>query len=87
MHILGNHINGHPNLVGFCKCEIEVPGIRADFGYDLNYEYWGQGIMTEALGAVLGFAFKTLKVNRVEATVSTENHASARALDKLCFRN
>ena len=30
---------------------------RAEVGYELAPEWWGQGVMTEALGAMLGFGF------------------------------
>jgi len=69
-------------IIGFCKCEIEVAKIRADLGYDLSPEYWNRGIMTEALGAIIDFAFSNLDVNRIEAAVSTENNASIRVLEK-----
>ena len=81
----GISIVGQPELIGFCKCEIEIPKIRADLGYDLNASYWNQGIMTEAVSAVVDFAFRTLQINRIEATASTENPASIKVLEKLGF--
>jgi Acetyltransferases, including N-acetylases of ribosomal proteins len=81
----GISLKNSPEIIGFCKCEIEVPNVRADFGYDLSPEYWNKGIMTEALSAIIKFAFNTLDVNRIEATVSTENKASIRVLEKLGF--
>lgn len=41
--------------------------------------------MTETLGAVIKFAFQTLNVNRIEATVSTKNNSSIRVLEKSGF--
>jgi ribosomal-protein-alanine N-acetyltransferase len=43
------------------------------------------GIMTETLEAVIDFAFKTLDINRIEATVSTKNDSSIRVLEKSGF--
>ena len=74
-----------PEIIGFCKCEIEVPKVRVDLGYDLMYEYWNKGIMTETLSAVIEFIFKTLDVNRIEASVSSENKSSIRVLEKSGF--
>lgn len=51
-----------PEIIGFCKCEIEIPKVRAYLGYDLRHEYWNMGIMTETLGAVIEFTFKTLDI-------------------------
>lgn len=81
----GISLKDEPEIIGFCKCEIEVPKVRADFGYDLRSEYWNMGIMTEALSAIVDFAFHTLEINRIEATISTENIASIRVLEKLGF--
>jgi ribosomal-protein-alanine N-acetyltransferase len=58
---------------------------RASVGYDLAQTYWGQGIMPEALGAVLAFGFRAMDLNRIEATVSAGNPASVRVLEKLGF--
>lgn len=71
-----------PEIIGFCKCEIEIPKVRADLGYDLQNEYWNMGIMTEALGAVIEYTFKILNINRIEATVSTNNKSSIKVLEK-----
>lgn len=72
-------------LIGFCKSEIEIPKIRADFGYNLMPAYWNKGIMTEALNAVVDFTFTRLNVNRIEAAVSTKNEASLKVLEKVGF--
>lgn len=81
----GISLKNNPDIIGFCKCEIEIPKVRADFGYDLSPEYWNICIMSEALIAILTVAFNSLDVNRIEATVSTKNKASIRVLEKLGF--
>ena len=81
----GISLKNETEIIGFCKCEIEIPKVRADLGYDLRPEYWNMGIMTETLSAIIDFAFQTLDVNRIEAAVSTENNASIRVLEKSGF--
>ncbi|MBZ9686315.1 GNAT family N-acetyltransferase [Clostridium estertheticum] len=81
----GISLKNQSEIIGFCKCEIEIPKIRADFGYDLRPEYWNMGIMTEALGAVMDFTFNKIHINRIEASVSNENNASIRVLEKSGF--
>ena len=81
----GISLKNEPEIIGFCKFEIEIPKVRADLGYDLRHEYWNMGIMTETLGAVIEFTFKTLDINRIEATVSTKNNSSIRILEKSGF--
>lgn len=57
----------------------------ASIGYCYGEAAWGQGFATEAARALLGWAFATLDLNRVQAEVDTRNAASARVLEKLGF--
>ena len=58
---------------------------RGELGYDLLRSEWGQGIMTEAIDAIVEFGFSDAELHRIEAMVMVENHASARLLTKLGF--
>lgn len=58
---------------------------NAYLGYLLFEVYAGQGLMTEAIELILKFAFKTLKLHRVEANVQPQNVASIKTLRKLNF--
>ncbi len=55
-------------------------------GYDLARAYWQQGIMTEAVAAMVRFGFEEMGLNRIEAMVMPDNSASARLLQKLGFQ-
>ncbi len=55
---------------------------RAEVGYVLNPDFWGQGIATEAVSAVIEFAFNELGANRVEAHFIEGNNASLRVMEK-----
>ncbi len=59
---------------------------RGEISYDLNKNYWGQGIMSEAIKAILGFAFSQMELHRVEATVTPTNKASINVLKKAGFQ-
>lgn len=52
-----------------------------EVGYVLHPDFWGQGIVAEALHAVIDFAF-THGLNRVEAVHAIENPASGRVMEK-----
>ena len=52
----------------------------AEVGYSLSRDYWNQGIMTEALRAVIAFGFDTLRLNRIEAQHEIDNPASGRVM-------
>ena len=54
----------------------------AEIGYWLGEEYWGRGIVTEAVHAVTEYAFATFDVCRVYAGVFEWNPASMRVLEK-----
>lgn len=58
---------------------------RAQTGYDLLAEHRGRGIMTEAMGVVLAYGFKTMTLNRVEAIVDSRNTPSIRLVERLGF--
>lgn len=56
-----------------------------DVGYVLQRSCWGSGLMTEAIGALCDVALALPGCIRVQATCDTENHASARVLEKAGF--
>jgi [ribosomal protein S5]-alanine N-acetyltransferase len=58
----------------------------AALGYCSGRTARGHGYMTEAAGALLGWAFETFELNRVQAETDTRNLGSARVLEKLGFR-
>jgi len=59
---------------------------KTDVGYWLGRKYWRQGIATEALEAIVKFAFLKLKLVRLQADVAIENKASANLLKKIGFK-
>ena len=59
---------------------------RAEIGYDLQQAHWRQGIMTEALQAMLTFGFDHMALNRIEALALPDNVASSKLLETLGFR-
>ena len=59
---------------------------RAEIGYGLAREAWGQGWMQEALEALVGWAFGPLGLHRLEADIDPRNAGSARSLLRLGFR-
>jgi len=58
---------------------------RANIGYDLQQDYWNQGIITEALHAIISFGFHALDINRIEAEVMEGNEGSIQVLSKIGF--
>ena len=58
----------------------------ATLGYWMGRDYAGQGLMTEAVGAVIPFAFETLGLHRIHAAFLPGNAASRRVLEKNGFK-
>ena len=58
---------------------------RAEIGYVLDRTYWRRGLMSEAVTAVLDYAFDALDLNRIEADVDPEHAASLALLYKFGF--
>lgn len=58
---------------------------RAETGYILNRTFWGRGLMSEALAAVLEYAFGELGMHRIEADVDPDHAASLALLKKFGF--
>ncbi|MGD9605129.1 MAG: GNAT family N-acetyltransferase [Bacilli bacterium] len=53
-----------------------------EIGYCLSKKFWNRGIMTEAVHAVLDFAFNTVGFKEIEAKHYLENPASGRVMEK-----
>lgn len=66
--------------------QIEPANRRGEIGFALGRAAWGQGLMREALTALLDFAFGRLGLNRIEADVDPRNVRSLAALERLGFR-
>ena len=54
----------------------------AEIGYWLGEEFWGRGIVSEALRAMTDYAFDTWDLCRISAGVFEWNPASMRVLEK-----
>ena len=70
-------------LIGTCGFHnFSTENNRAEIGYDLNPIHWGNGIMTEAIQAIVNYGFEALKLHRIEAFIDPANHASRALLQK-----
>ena len=73
-------------LIGTCGYHRWQQTIRtAEIGYDLSPDYWGQGVMKEALESIIQFGFETMGLTIIEAEVEKENSRSINLLKKLGF--
>ena len=73
-----------PHIGELCFKGLDLNGV-AEIGYGISEEYQNQGYATEAVKAVLTWAFQNPKVMAIEAETDAENTASKRVLEKCGF--
>ncbi len=60
---------------------------KAEIGFWLLTDFWGQGIMTEALPLICKHGFDNLGLHRIEGLVETDNFNCKKAMQKLDFKH
>lgn len=72
-------------LIGTCDF-VDYDGSNAVIGYMYHPDYWGKGIATESLNAVIDVAFNTLDIHRLEIAHILDNIGSQRVIEKCGFK-
>ena len=75
---------GSRNLIGFISAEI-MSDSRAEIGYALHPEHWGQDYATEAVQAMVDTLFSLTSTTEITANIRVTNPASRRVLEKCGF--
>lgn len=65
--------------------QIDERNRRAEIGYLLGRQHWGKGLMTEAMSAVLAFAFDEMRLHRIEVDTDPDNQPSLALLARFGF--
>ncbi|MEM9351916.1 MAG: GNAT family N-acetyltransferase [Planctomycetota bacterium] len=83
--VYGIEVDGR--AVGTIGLELgqDVERLSAELGYWIGEPYWGRGIISDAIPAVVDDAFERLGLSRLIAVVFDCNPASARVLEKSGF--
>lgn len=85
-YIFGINFEKNNEIIGVISLEkFNWKNKNAQIGYWLSKEYWGKGIIPEAVKTILTFAFKKLKLHRVYGAVFAENLKSQKVLEKCGF--
>ncbi len=66
--------------ISVVNLEEEIDAVEV--GYCIGRKFWGQGITSEALMAVIKFFFEEVQVNRIEARHDINNPSSGRVMEK-----
>ncbi len=67
-------------------CGVVLQDEMPELGYWLGVEHWGKGYATEALHAVIDYAFTDLEHTALQAGARVTNPASRRVLEKCGFQ-
>lgn len=79
---------GSDLLLGTCTLfHLDLANRRAELGYILHPQWWGQGLMRGALTQLISYAFGELHLHRLEADVDPRNQGSLNLLKRLGFRD
>lgn len=70
-------------VIGFHR--MQKANYRAEVGYMLHTRFHKQGIMQEALRAVIAYGFKQMKLHSIEAVIDPRNIASENVLIRSGF--
>jgi [ribosomal protein S5]-alanine N-acetyltransferase len=65
---------------------LELKRARGELGYMCDRNWRGQGIVPEAVKALIAWSFTTLELNRIQACHFPRNPASGRVLKKAGFQ-
>ncbi len=76
-----------PDLIGVVSLESILKAHRScDLGYWLHPAHQGQGLMTEAAGRVVNYAFAQMHLHRIRCSAAVENLPSRRVAERLQFQ-
>lgn len=79
-------LRSEKQVIGTCGYEWYKTGGSGEIGFDLARPWWGQGLMHEALEAVIVFGFEKLELCRIEADTYQNNTRSIALLERLGFQ-
>ena len=65
--------------------DLGIPDTQAEFGYWLGVPYWGQGLIPEAVLALMRYGFETLALETIWCGYYAENTKSKRVQEKCGF--
>ncbi|SDN63724.1 GNAT family N-acetyltransferase [Alkalicoccus daliensis] len=73
-------------VIGACSfVKWENSHEKAEIGFVLHKDYWGQGIATEAVREIVRFGFETCRLHRIEGKCNSDNIGSEKVLRKAGF--
>jgi ribosomal-protein-alanine N-acetyltransferase len=75
-----------PLMGGFCLWNLDKETNTGEIGFSLHPEYWGKGLMQEALEAGIAYALNVMQLAHIEAHTHELNARSRKILERNGFR-
>lgn len=72
--------------IGIDLGELYINLLGREIGYVLSKEYWGQGLMPEAVMSVMDYCYKNLNCEFLQCSHAVENKQSKRVIEKVGFQ-
>jgi len=80
-------LKGEARMIGSIDLlKIDQKSKSAELGYVLNMDYWGQGLMTEAVKTLVAFAFEQFALKTLIINVDKDNQASKNVAQRAGFK-
>lgn len=73
-------------LIGDLYMRVDTSGHQAEIGYTFNPRYQGQGLATEAVRALLDYAFKVVGLHRIYGITDPRHQRSIALMQRLGMR-
>ncbi|WP_404408081.1 GNAT family N-acetyltransferase [Jeotgalibacillus malaysiensis] len=70
-------------FIGLVSLDPHHDGEDIEISYQLMPEWWGRGLGSEVVEAVLNTAFNEMNLTKIVAETQTANHSSCRLLEKV----
>lgn len=82
----GITLKDHGKVIGTCGfLNMATKHKRSEVGFELSKQYWGKGIASEALSAVVKYGYNQLQLERIEALIEPTNIPSQKLVEKQGF--
>lgn len=74
-------------LIGSIGCvDTDENSKRGEIGYCIGFDFWGKGIVSEAVSAVTNYLINDIGYNRLEIAHAVKNPASGRVAQKCGYK-
>jgi ribosomal-protein-alanine N-acetyltransferase len=86
VHIFAIEVNGNAAGGIGIHPQQDIMKKNAELGYWLSQEYWGNGIIPQAIKQMIDFSFRTYDITRIYARPFGNNQRSIKVLEKCGFK-